>query len=218
MQNFTIDYSGNWDSEYSKIIKNSVKKALDNDTKLSNEIFQMPGYSNVYNRIILNTIVEQTSDARYLEIGCWQGSTTCSAIYKNTVKVVCIDNFSEPDLGIATEKILIENLEKYKNENAYYQFINSDFRNVDYTTLEKHNIYLYDGAHEKTDHYDSLVYPLAALEDTFILIVDDWNWSHVREGTLDSISDNKLNIVSDIRVISDTIKWNNGYYMAVIQK
>ena len=216
---YDIEYSGNWDSDYSKIIKIAVDSALNNDTKLPQEIFNLPGYSNIYNRIILNSIVEQTPDSRYLEIGCWQGSTSCSAMYGNSVKMICIDNFSENDsLGFSDQKILLENLEKYKNENVYYRFINSDFREVVYSSLGKHNIYFYDGPHDKKDHYDALVYTQNALEDTFILIVDDWNWEHVRQGTLDSISDNKFKIISDIRVISRTTLWNNGYYLAVIQK
>ena len=33
--------------------------------------------------------------AQFLEIGCWAGSTACSALYGNTVKTLCIDDWSQ---------------------------------------------------------------------------------------------------------------------------
>ena len=45
------------------------------------------------------------------------------------------------------------------------------------------NIYLYDGPHHFEDHFDGIKLVQPALEKKFILIVDDWNWDQVRNGT-----------------------------------
>ena len=49
--------------------------------------------------------------------------------------------------------------------------------------MEKHNIYLYDGPHNFEDHFDGVKFVQPALENEYILIVDDWNWNQVRSAT-----------------------------------
>jgi len=217
---YTLTFDGEWNNHYSEIIERAVTSALDGTTKLNDEIFAMLGYSGRYNRIILNSIVEQMPNARYLETGSWTGSTSCAAMYSNTAKISCIENFEYDGgiLGLANKDILFSNVDKFKNENITFELVNEDFRKVDYSSIGKHNIYLYDGAHEYQDHYDGIVLALPAMEDEFILIIDDWNWPHVREGTLAAIKDSGVTVISAIHAITNTVMWNNGYYIAAIKK
>ena len=46
---------------------------------------------------------------------------------------------------------------------------------------------LFDGPHTKVDQYDGVVTAQAALEKSYVLIVDDWNWQQVRDGTLQAL-------------------------------
>jgi hypothetical protein len=216
---YTLTFDGEWDAPHSEIIEHAVASALDGTTKLTDEIFSMVGYSGRYNRIILNTLVEKMPNASYLESGSWTGSTACSALYKNSGKITCIENFEyDGVLGNTSEQILLENIQKYTNENTDFKLINKDFRQVDYSSIGKYNIYLYDGAHDYQDHYDGIILALPAMEDEFILIVDDWNWAQVREGTLAAIKDSGVNVISAIHAITNTVMWNNGYYIAAIKK
>ena len=57
---------------------------------------------------------------------------------------------------------------------------------------------LYNGE----DHYDAIKLVLPALTKKFILIIDDWNWEQVRKGTLESIHNEKLKIVSKFSALA----------------
>ena len=72
---------------------------------------------------------------------------------------------------------------------------------------------------------------MPALDNDFILIVDDWNWKRVRSGTVNAIKDNDLEIIAsiEIRTMQEEVwwapdilgadsDWHNGYFIAVIKK
>ncbi len=63
----------------------------------------------------------------------------------------------------------------------------SDFRAVDFGSLGRFNVYLFDGPHTDKDQHDGVILALPALDDQFVLIVDDWNWQPVRDGTMSAI-------------------------------
>ena len=92
----SIILDGNFDQNtYSKNLKLSLSQALAMSTKIPDWIKFMPGMSGRKYRYLINNLVSSIKDARYLEIGCWAGSTACSALYGNEVKAVCIDNWSQ---------------------------------------------------------------------------------------------------------------------------
>ena len=61
-------------------------------------------------------------------------------------------------------------------EKINFRFIESDFRKVNYKQLGKFNIYCYDALHDSKSQYDGITIAQPALDDIFILIIDDWNW------------------------------------------
>jgi hypothetical protein len=210
------------------IYKDHIEKAFKNaenlKSKISNDILDMVGMTGTMTRHFYNNLLN-TEDVRYLEIGTWKGSSVCSAMYGNKAKVLCIDNWSE--FGSQKEEFLI-NLEKYKGNNEV-QFIEDDCFNVNVSNLSKFNIYLYDGNHSKDSHYKALTHYYNCLDDIFIFVVDDWNWEHVRTGTIDSIKDLNLKILyeKEVRLTSDNSHspdleaketWWNGIYIAILQK
>jgi hypothetical protein len=67
------------------------------------------------------------------------------------------------------------------------------------------------------------------MDDTFILLVDDWNWEDVRQGTFDAIRDLNLKIEwkKEIRLTQDNshtspdiahATWWNGIYVCILTK
>jgi hypothetical protein len=67
------------------------------------------------------------------------------------------------------------------------------------------------------------------MENTHILIVDDWNWNHVRKGTFAALRDAKLGIDYSIEVRTtfngefpfvsgQNSEWHNGTVVAVVSK
>ena len=206
---------------YKTLIDTAFENAEKNISKITNDIISMEGMTGTKTRHFYNNLLN-TEDARYLEIGTWKGSSVCSAMCGNKAKVTCIDNWSE--FGGPKSEFLV-NFEKFKGENDA-NFIEYDCYKLDVSLLPKFNIYMYDGNHTFESHYNALLHYYNCLDDIFIFIVDDWNWSIVRDGTIKSIEKLNLKVLyeKEIRLTFDnstTIakeSWHNGIYVAILQK
>ena len=75
-------------------VKKSLEKTDKLQSKLTDEILNIPGMSGKKTRHFYNNLLN-SENARYLEIGTWKGSSVCSAMCNNKATVVCIDNWSE---------------------------------------------------------------------------------------------------------------------------
>ena len=227
-QETSIIFGGEWDSDLSVKLQDAWFRSISMDFKIPDWIRYMEGASGKKYRYFINNLVESIDDARYLEVGTWAGSTACSALYGNTVKTICVDNWAE--FG-GPKDLFFSNIEKVKSPNIDFSFIENDSNLIDYTSIGKFNIYMYDGHHSEENQYKGIVNALPALDDTFVLIVDDWNWERVRSGTLKSIADSNLNIVSNIEIrtmqqevwwapdiLGADSDWHNGYFIAIIKK
>ena len=239
-QETSILLEGDFDrNSYSKILRIAFFQSLAINTKIPDWIKFMSGMSGKKYRYFINNLISLIADPRYLEIGCWVGSTACSALYGNEVKALCIDNWSEfadpktinPSLNVKNPKKEFEiNTKKVISEKIDFKFIESDFRKINYNEVGKFNIYFFDGPHEIKDHYDGIAIVQPSLDDIFILIIDDWNTPHVRQGTLEAINDLNIKIISKIEIMTtqdNTMPkffqcqfsdWHNGYLIAVCQK
>lgn len=209
---------------YKILVETAFQNAENNISKITNDIIEMEGMSGIKTRHFYNNLLN-TDNARYLEIGTWKGSSVCSAMCNNKAMVVCIDNWSEYG-GPKTEFLV--NFKKFKGENDA-TFIENDCFKVDVSKLPKFNIYMYDGNHSNESHYKALLHYYNCLDDVFIFIVDDWNWSDVRNGTLNSIHRLNLKVLyeKEVRLTWDNSytpnqqsrdTWWNGIYIAILQK
>jgi hypothetical protein len=87
---------------------------------------------------------------------------------------------------------------------------------------------LFDGPHTQTDQYDGIILPLIAMQDQFVLIVDDYNVEHIRKGTEIALKDQGLRVQCSIEILTDknanpvihwqNSDWHNGYFIAVVCK
>jgi hypothetical protein len=158
-----------------------------------------------------------------LEIGCWQGSTLVSSLHGNAAKLekaLALDNFSEFG-GPETEL--------RKNIAAFLQpvsdrltFVNADcWQYAPTIGQERFNVYLYDGPHLEQEQYDAFVKLDHALDDTFVALVDDYNWAEVSGGTQRAFGDLRYDVVKDWvlpgHVNADVENWWNGFYVAVVR-
>jgi len=206
-------------------IELSFRNAENGISKITDEIKYMDGMSGIKTRHFYNNLLNKDNTS-YLEIGTWKGSSVCSAMCMNAARVVCIDNWSE--FGGPRDEFLV-NFNKYKGNNDA-TFIEADCFNLDISSLQKFNIYMYDGPHEENDHYRALTHYYNCLDDTFIFIVDDWNWKKVRDGTINSLKGLNLSVLyeRDIRTTHDNshpvfgskeqLDWHNGIYVAILKK
>lgn len=190
-------------------------------SNIDENLKSMDGMSGTKTRHFYNNLLT-IEGSRYLEIGTWKGSSVCSAMCGNSGSVVCIDNWSE--FGGPKSEFL-ENFERYKGDNDA-KYIESDCFQLDVSTIGKFNIYMYDGNHTYDSHYKSLSYFIDALDDEFILIVDDWNWDDVQRATIDSIKDLNLKVLwnKEIKLNNkgattyDKDGWWNGISVFLIKK
>ena len=194
-------------------IYQAFERANKNESKIHEDILKLEGMSGSKTRHLYNNLVN-FEGARYLEIGCWKGSTLASAMYKNSAEIVCIDNFSEFDDG-TVKNILLNTIERYKGDNKV-TFLDEDSFKVDVKKLPKFNIYMYDGDHSKDSHSNALTYYYDCLDDIFIYIVDDWNWQQVKIGTIEAIHKLGLNVLERIEVNSEEYPDKEGYWNGVM--
>jgi len=200
--------------------------SLNMETNIPDWILGMHGMSGRKYRRFINNFFSINYDNRYLEVGSYTGSTACSAIANNKIRILCIDNWSQ--FG-DVRSIFFKNIEKLKNKAVDFNFIEKDFKTIDESTLGFFNVYLFDGPHEENDHYLSLKKFISALDNYFLFIVDDWNNLNVRNGTLKSLKELKINIISEIQIFtssknihpklhSENSDWHDGYLLAVCKK
>ena len=205
-------------------IDTAFERAEQGLSNITHDIISMEGMTGTKTRHFYNNLLNH-SDIRYLEIGTWKGSSVCSAMYHNHALVTCIDNWSEFQ---GPKAIFLENFEKYKGENNA-TYIENDCFEIDTKTLPSYNVFLYDGDHTKESHYKALTHYYNCLDDSFVFIVDDWNWQDVRDGTKESIADLGLEILyeKEIRLTDDnsvtpepllSTGWWNGLYVVILQK
>jgi hypothetical protein len=207
-------------------LEQSLNRAVANIGGPPDFVRAIEGMSGQKYRTFINNFIGSHPDARYLEIGSWRGSTAAAALNGNSVKAICIDNWSQ--FG-ESKSAFLGNIERVRSQspNVDLRLIENDFRRVDYTSLGRFNIFLFDGPHEELDQYDGIMVARPALEKSFVLIVDDWNWRQVRFGTFRAIRDTGYLIACsvEIRTTLDNTHarlqgrhsdWHNGYFIAVL--
>jgi hypothetical protein len=206
-------------------VRAAFERTMVDEGKLPVEILRLPGMSGRKYRLFINNLIELMPQPRYLEVGVWQGSTLCSAIFGNEVSATAIDNWSQFN-GPAAR--FLGNLSRFKGK-AKVSFLECNFREVDFQHIGRFNVYLFDGPHTHQDQYDGVTLADAALDAAFVLIVDDWNWDRVRSGTFNAIRDKGYQIDQsfEIRTTLDNTHariarrnsdWHNGYFIAAMRK
>lgn len=145
---------------------------------------------------------------RYLEIGCWKGSSTTSALHSNNVHCTVIDNWSEFE-GPKDE--FMRNIAPYMGENL--QILEEDSFTTDIVSrlaFAPYDVYMYDGHHSEKAHEQAITHFWDALAPSAVIIVDDWEWEAVRNGTFSGFSKVGANIVDYIDLRSPTCQHSVG--------
>jgi len=214
-------------SSETKKLRQAYEKSMALDTKIPPWVALLEGMSGKKYRYLINALIESLAEVQYLEVGSWKGSTACAAMYGNPGKAICIDNWSEFG-GPKTD--FLENIHKVMTAETEITHIEQDFRQVDWASLPKANVYLFDGPHQEQDQIDGIMFALPALKDAFFLIVDDYNFPEVRRGTQTAIEQSALHVHCAIEVRttqndklatffrSNLSDWHNGYYIAFVSK
>jgi len=203
-------------------VNRALALALSEKTKLSAEIFQLPGMSSKKFRIFLNEVC--TSMNAYLEVGNYKGSTLSSAMFQNSLNIYAIDNFSQFNDG-EVKSSLLKNIASYSGSNTV-KFFQEDCWSFDLKKIkQKIDVFFYDGEHSEESQYKALMKFLDVLNDTFIFIVDDYNWTQVEQGTQKFLKSFTGEILYEV-IFKHKRKepererelWWNGFAVYVLQK
>jgi len=227
MEETSIVRTGDFAAPLATKMANAFDSALALRSEVPDWVLQIHGMSGRLYRRFINNLVRSQANARYLEIGSWAGSTSCSAMIGNKTKITCIDNWSE--FG-GPKEAFITATNTARSTDVEFTFIEKDFRKVDYASLGKFNLYLFDGPHTYRDQYDGIAVAQPALEREYVQIVDDWNWPEVRDGTMHALRDQAAQIVAKIEVRTtqddthpklskmENSAWHNGYLIALVHR
>lgn len=166
-----------------------------NVSKLSQQILNLEGYSGNKTRHFYNNICS-LKGANYLEVGTWKGSSFISAIYKNNVNAIAVDNWSEFN-GPKDE--FFSNVTKFA-PGSKYNFIEKDSFEITKSDfpedINEIDIYLYDGCHTYECQKNGITHYYDFFSKYFIIMVDDWrdddSWKQVLKGTWDGINESGI--------------------------
>ena len=187
-------------------VKYSIENADNHGSKLNEHILDFNGFSGSKTRHFYNNICSM-DHCRYLEIGTGAGSSSISSMFGNKISAVLIDDFSESSLH---EESLLNEIEKYKGKNEY-ELITKNCWCINPKTLSKtFNTYIYDGNHSYKDQYNAIKHYYDVLEENCIIIIDDWNRSDVRNGTLDAFRDLGTNLKFQYEINTKEPHYING--------
>jgi len=184
-------------------VKNALIKSKNNDSKISEKTKNLPGLTSEKVKHFINNLCE-LPDCKYLEAGVFQGSIFAAAVERNHLVATAIDNFSESSIMPMDSNVNI-NSEKGNNKEIFLRNIkdlvlNKQVNIIDSNVFEtdlnkislKSNVIFMDIEHTYESHYNFLNKFYEKIDNTFVYVVDDWNWLQVRDATFKSIEDLKL--------------------------
>jgi len=210
--------------EYNPKIKHiieSIDKAERKDSSFTKT--KIDGLSSDTVRHFLNNLCA-LSDTKYLELGCYAGSTFYPALEGNQATGYAVDNFKQ-NLSPFRDDIVFFGYENPKEEFSKYftedtHLIEDDVKKV--TIPENCNVIFYDSDNNPKEQFISLSNIYKYCEDEFILVVDDANFMGVVETTKDFIQSKNLKVLFERKILTevpeDFDSWWNGVYILLLKK
>jgi hypothetical protein len=213
---------------YSDVVKTALSEAIDFEGELNDIV----GLTSQKVKFFLNKI-NSMPDARYLEIGSFQGATLCSALQNNKISAIAVDDWSGENIeplreveGWESEKELPKDV-FVKNINEYIGHSNVTIMNGKMEDLEpksfpfKPNIIFYDGPHGFKEQYHIFEKLNEMVDDVFIWITDDYNWRQVSDAVDRAYRDMKYEVIYDTQIFTngeDPKDFWNGLRVSVLRK
>lgn len=198
----------------------SLVRARAGQSKLDLACLTAPGFSTPTFRHFLNGLCAPPW-VRYLEVGTHKGSTLIASSYDNPGRFAAVDDFSEMEHLGAREGF--EAARRQFDAHCHFTFLEGDCWSG---TLRRRlrrdvNVYFYDGPHRYEDHYRAFTLMDRVFANTFVAVVDDWNWLGVRKATRAAFADLGYTTVLKRELFTRTsgrAHWWNGMFVAVMAK
>lgn len=200
-----------------EFIEHAIAKAVRGESKLTDEILGMKGFSPRRLRHLLNNLM--FDGAIYLEIGVMWGAAFVAALFGHSI---ChgygFDNYSQFD---ATEAAMRQYIGKHLAGYPTDIYIIDCFM-FKVPTEHSVDVYFYDGSHDEDDQRRAITHFKPWLKERFILVIDDWNWPQVSKGTQRGIVESGFRIERSWLLgpgnESDAENWWNGVMVALVNQ
>jgi len=195
---------------------------LDDTTKnnLPPSVLGLEGMSGPKYRQFANHLIRNVRDVRYLEIGIWHGSTSISAFYNNRENILkhwLIDNWCEfggpKDSFLNNFQSILGYVPNAIEKDCF------DIKPSDYE-INDVNIYFYDGWHTEESQRKAVEHYASCLTNPAILMVDDYDWAHVKNGTQQGLESTGLKVEYKKEIVGNgnSTGWHNGCVIMVVSK
>ena len=208
-------------------VRSSYDRGVRGTSSLSPSVLNIEGMSGSSYRHFINSLLASLPGSPvYLEIGVWAGSSFVSALAGNPSvgRAVAIDNWS--DFG-GPKDVFLEYVLAHVPTSTDVLVLERDCWSLsasEVKSLGPVDVYFFDGPHEVMDHFRALTDYFAALAETCIVLIDDWNFVDVRVGTEAAMQALPVDVLYE-RTITTTRNnrfkdslWHNGIRMMVLRK
>lgn len=196
--------------------RQAISLASTCESSLSSETLAMEGMSSSRVRHLINNLCS-LSESIYSEVGCWKGSTLCSALDGTNALCLGIDNWSQ--FGGPKGECL----------SACSRFASNRWWIDDSDCFQSRianetTVFFYDGAHDYVSQYRALSRFSSNFAKICVVLVDDWNESSVKSASLDFIDDRKSehevvdSVILPAAYNGDLSQWWNGLGVFLLRK
>lgn len=185
-------------------IEEAIAFALRGSSNLDAAALDILGFATPTMRRMFSNLCH-LDGLKYLEVGTYCGATFVAAFNNNPIHAIGIDNFSQtwnPGRDIKAELTankdrfvtpLTKSVRFYEGDCFDPELLGEIGSGVD--------IFYFDGDHTREAQAKALPHFIDLLADTFLFIVDDYNWQDVQIGTEDGLK----SVASKITVIHSRI-------------
>lgn len=171
----------------------AVQLALEGASRLTPEVLALEGMTGTKTRHLYNNLCNLPG-CRYLEVGCWKGSSTVAALYGNDATGTAIDNWSEfggpkDDFHRVVDSLLPPGQLHFIDADCW-EALDGELPGGPFL------VYMYDGGHSAEDHRRAITCAAKHLERRCVVVIDDWNEPCIRQGTEAGLAEAGATVVS----------------------
>lgn len=202
-------------------IDSAIERALRGESHLDPAVLDILGFATPTMRHMFNNLCH-VEGLTYLECGTYAGATFCAAVNNNPARVIGIDNFSQAwHEGRDVAQEFFGNHARFSADPMLF-FYRADCFTTGLIIERRIDVFYFDGDHTREAQARALPHFVPALANTFLFIVDDYNWPDVRSGTEDGFRVLSTRIVREWILkgeqSQDDPVWHNGVALFLCEK
>lgn len=170
-----------------ELINEAIAKSLRHESHIDADILKITGFSTGVMRRLFNWLARIGDNPVYVELGLYAGGTFCAAI-NNSPKLIAygVENRSQPFGSETVFEELSFNIKRFKDGAKEVHFIDADIFQLDLDQIKhKATTFFYDGEHSRESQAKAIPYYYDILDDVCLIVIDDYQWPDVYNGTAD---------------------------------